>query len=191
VILGLGLCLAPFVLLAVVAASFLTLNRDATVLRQQVMAATDGTWKTKVQLSVGGLTLGAVRTGLGFVPDSNAAEAQLALATVRRASVGVYEPTSAPAAWSRKRLFIDTDRVMQSRGWTRLVGVADNTDTVLIYVPKDFRDDGPVEICLAAVSGKELVVVSTEVNASALAELVAQQAHDGRLLKLQLAKLRF
>ncbi|HKB56191.1 MAG TPA: hypothetical protein VKC51_01260 [Lacunisphaera sp.] len=181
VLLGAGICLTPFVLLAIAAISFLTLNSDAAVLRKQVMAAADADWHTRVQLSVGGITLGVLRQGLHFVHARDIEEARLALGAVRHASVGVYERTSGPADWSRPQLFADTDQAMGRRGWTRLVGVADNKDTVLIYVPQDMDTDGPVEMCLAVVNGRELVVVSTSVDAAMLAELVKQHIdHDGK-----------
>ncbi len=187
----LGLCFAPFVILAVVAASILTLDRDAAVLRQHVMAATDNGWSTKVQMSLGRITLGAVRTGLGFVHHKDIEDAQLALSAVRHASVGVYERTPGRADWSRQQLFAEADKAMQKRNWTRLVGVADKKDMVLIYVPQDIDPDDPVEICLAVVNDKELVVVSTCVDASVLAELVAKHSADDVKNRLHFAKFRF
>ena len=191
VLLGVGLCLAPFVVLALVAASFLTLDSDAAVLRKQVMAATDSGWNTKVQMSVGRVTLGAVRSGLWFAHGKDIADARLALAAVRHASVGVYERKAGSAEWSRGQLFTNTDQVMTRRGWTRLVGVADHKDTVLIYVPQDLDPEGPVEICVAVVNGRELVVVSTSVDAAKLAELAARHTPDDVKHQLRLAKFRF
>jgi hypothetical protein len=191
VALGLGICLAPFVILAVVAASFLTLDSDAAALRKHVMAATDAGWNTKVQMSVGGLTIDAIRTGLCFVHDKNIVDARQALAAIRHASVGVYERTSGGTDWSREQLFTDTDKAMQKRGWTRLVGVADKKDTVLIYMPKDFDPDGPIELCMAVVNGKELVVASTSVNAAMLAELLAKHVKGEGRPHFHLAKFGF
>ena len=191
VFLGLGICLTPFVILAIGAASFLTLDRDAAVLRQHVMAATDNGWSTKVQLSLGRIALGAVRTGLAFVHNKDIDDARLALAAGRHASVGVYERTPGRADWSRQQLFADADKAMQKRNWTRLVGVADKKDTVLIYVPQDIDPDDPVEICLAVVNDKELVVVSTCVDASILAELAAKHSGDDLKSHLRLAKFSF
>ncbi len=191
VLLGVGICLTPFVLLVIAAISFLTLDSDAAMLRKHVMAATDAGWHTRVQMSVGGITLGALRQGLHFVHAKNIEEARLALRAVRHASVGVYERTSGPADWSHLQLFADTDQAMGRRGWTRLVGVADNKDTVLIYVPQDMATDGPVDMCMAVVNGRELVVVSTSVDASVLGELVKQHIdHDGTG-HLHFAKFKF
>ena len=192
VFLGLGLCLAPIVVLAVVALSYVTLDRDAARLRNNVMAATDAAWSTKVQLDIGRTTIGAIRAGLGFVHgrERELADACLALKAVRHASVGVYECASRPGDWSREQLFATTDAAMQQRGWMRLVGVADHGDSVLIYIPKDLDEAGSIDVCLAVVNAKELVVVSTGVDASALAELA--QIHGVGDLKghLRLAKFR-
>ena len=194
---GLGLCLAPWLALAVVVCSYLTLDRDVAVLRQHVMDATDAGWSTRVQMSVGRTTLGAIGAGLGFVHhsggrhDFDIADARLALSAVRSASVGVYERTSGTAEVSRGQLFVDTDHAMEKRGWTRLVGVADRKDTVLVYVPQNLDTDGPVDICVAVLSGKELVVTSTSLEPSALADLIAKHAGDGMKGHLRFAKLRF
>jgi hypothetical protein len=191
VLLGVGICLAPFVLLAMVAASYLTLDRDVAVLRRHVMDATDAGWDTKVQMSVGRFTLGAIGQGLRFVQHEDIADARLALRAVKHASVGVYERGAGGAHWSREQLFTETDEAMRKRGWTRMVGVADKKETVLVYIPTDMKDDGPVDICLAVVSGKELVVVSTTVDPEALGALVAKHAGDDLKGHLRLAKFRF
>ncbi len=189
VLLGVAICLSPFVVLGVVAASFLTLDRDAAALRKEVMAATNADWRTKVQLSVGHFTLAVVRTGLDFVHDRGVAEARLALAAVRHASVGVYERNAGVADWSREVLFTETDRTMARSGWARLAGVADHKDTVLVYVPRDIDDDGPINLCVAVVNGNELVVVSTSVEASRLVELAAMHAPDDIRRHLRLSRL--
>ncbi len=187
---GVGLCLAPVLLLALVALSYITLDRDAAVLRRQVMAASPEGWGTKFQLDVGRTTLGAIRCGLGLVHDRNLADARLALAAVRHASVGVYARTAGKADWSRPQLFAAADRAMGQRGWTRLVGVADPRHTVLVYAARDLAPDEPVAICVAVVEKQKLVVVSTTVDAVLLAELAARHAPGEGNGPLQLAGLR-
>jgi hypothetical protein len=190
VFLGLGLCLTPFLILAIVAASFLTLPSDARVLRKHVMAATDSNWHTKVQVDLGSLSLAAVRTGLAFVHNKDVADAKLALAAVKHASVGVYMRDASEQGCSRERLFTETDQAMQQRGWSRLVGVADGKDNVLVYVSQNIVPDEPIDICVAVVNGQELVVVSTSIDASKLTELVERHMPEGGLKeKLRLTKL--
>jgi hypothetical protein len=190
VLLGAGLCLTPFLLLGIAAISYLTLDRDVRVLRQHVMAATDARWDTKVQMSVGGFTLGAIRQGLRFIHQPNIDDARLALRAVKHASVGVYERTSGTADCSHEQLFGETDRAMQKRGWIRLVGVSDKKESVLVYVQKDLDEDEPIDICVAVVSGKEMVVASTTIDAAALGELVARHTGDDIKSRLHLARLK-
>ena len=184
-----GLTLAPFVLLAAVGLSYVTLDRDAAALRGQVMRASGARWHTKVQLSVGSLTLGAVRTLLYFIHENGVAEARAALSAVRGTSVGVYElPAGAPRPdVARAELFAQADRTMQRRGWTRLVGVTDQTDTVLIYVPTVFTESEEMEICLAVLSGRELVVNTTRLVPAELLKFVERRGADGLKERLHVA----
>jgi hypothetical protein len=169
-----GLCLAPFVVLGVAAYSYLTLDRNAAVLRQQMMASSPSAWHTKVQLSTGRLTLGVIRQGLRLVYAPKMAEARLALAAVRRASVGVYETAEPVKEIASTGLVERTDAAMQRRGWTRLVTVFDHDDKILVYVPQDDGSAETIELCVAVLDGRELVVVSTTVRAGELAALIAQ-----------------
>lgn len=191
-LLAAALCLTPFLLLGAVAVSYISLNRDVRTLRNHVMAATDAHWKTKVQLSVGGATLCAVRQGLRFVDGHGDIDtARDALRAVRHASVGVYERESGAPSVDRVQFFADTDRAMQKRGWTRLVGVADGKESVLVYVQEDADEDEPIELCLAVVSNRELVVASTTIDARALGDLVAKHAGDKMHRQLRFAKFRY
>jgi hypothetical protein len=186
----LAVLLFPFVVVGIAAFSYLTLNRSAALLRRQVMAASHTDWDTKLQLSVGRFTLGAVGTGLIFAHDRNIEDARLVLAAVKRASVGVYERHTVRDNGSRAQLFIETDRMMRKHGWSRLVGVAeDDGEMVLVYVPEVGGSGDTIDLCVAVVNGKQLVVVSTTVEAGALAQLV--EKHAGRDLKRKLHLAKF
>ena len=187
---GLIILIAPMLILGVAAWSMMTLDRDAAFLRREVMSATGSDWHAKVQLDLGAVTLGTVRTALRFVQHKDIADARLALAAVRSASVGVYERKDDDQAVPAEKLFIRTDALMRDRGWTRLVGVADGKQNVLIYT-SDRGSGDRMDLCLAVVDGKELVVVSTRVDAEALLELVEKHAPGDIKSKLKLAKLNF
>jgi hypothetical protein len=174
----LGACLTPFVLLGLAAASYVTLDRDAAALRRNVMSATHADWNTKVQISIGGATIGAMRTGLWLVDNSKIADARLALKAVKHASVGVYELASRDVEISREQLFNDTDRAMTKRGWTRLVGVSQDKEAVLVYVSDDIDEGDPIELCVAVVNNREMVVVSTSVDGASLNELIERHAGE-------------
>jgi hypothetical protein len=188
VLLGAGLCLTPFALLGIAAVSYLTLDRDVRTLRHHVMAATDADWSTKVQMSVGRVTLGVAGQVLRFVEHDDIDDARLALGAVKHASVGVYERDSGAADWSREQLFAKTDRAMQNRGWSRLVGVLNPREAVLVYVQDDADEGDPIRLCIAVANGRELVVVSTSVNPDQLGELVAKHTGDKLKQKIRLAK---
>lgn len=184
----LGFCLAPFVVLGLAAVSYLTLDRDAAALRQHVMAASRSDWSTKVQVSVGRLTLGCVRTGLRFAECKDITDVRLALAGVKSASVGVYERQGPAGELSREAFFVATDTAMQKRGWTRLVGVAEKREAVLIYVPEN-ASGRMIDVCLAVIDGKDLVVVSSTVDGDALAELVERKAGPELRRSLKISRL--
>ena len=176
----LGLILTPFVMLGVLIAGAIHLNSDAAALRRQVMAATGNNWHTKVQFSVGPVLLGAARTGVSFIHDVPP-EVREVLRAVRSARVGVYARRGAMDGGGRRaELFAATDRMMARRGWTRIVGVADTGDIVLIYLPTQSEDLQPSRVCLAVCNDRELVVVAAGFEANALAGLIAREM-DGRL----------
>jgi hypothetical protein len=184
--------LTPVIVVGVGILSMLTLDRDAAFLRREVMAATDVKWHTKVQMSAGWITLGAVRTGLRFIQAEHMDDARLAMQAVRRASVGVYESNVRITNIARGQLFSRTDEMMKKRGWTRLVGVAENHETVLVYTAEDIGHSSRIDLCVAVVDGDKLIVVSTNVDASALADLAERHIpKDGLRDKLQHAKLSF
>lgn len=183
----LGICLTPFVVLALAVASFVTLDSDARTLRRHVMSATNADWDTKVQVSVGSATLGTVRTGLLFVDQPEVDEARLALKAVRSASVGVYElAATSDEDWSPTQILRKTDEAMQGRGWTRLVGVADGKETVMVYTADDIDENEPIDICVAVVNGREMVVVSATVDPDAIGALV--ERHAGGELRAELRR---
>ena len=188
--LGLGLLLIPPVVLGVGVLSMLRLDRDAALLKHEVMAGSDSVWHTKVQLSVGWVALGVVRTGLHFIKHEHMDEARLALRAVRNASVGVYECNDRERHLSRPELFARTDELMQQRGWTRLVGVADGRETVLVYTANELDSGSRIDLCLAVINRDQLVVVSTNVDAAALADLAdAHRPKGGWRAELKAAKL--
>lgn len=154
--------------------NLLTLSREATALRRGVLDSYAGGSSTRIQLSLDGTALGLLRTGLIFAPLPD--EARLALKSVRKASVGVYELDE---AMSRSNLLGRADAVMLARGFSRIIGVVEDDETVLIYVPDD-ADADTLEVCLAVMDGKELVVVSARVDSEPLLKLIEQKLPRGR-----------
>lgn len=178
VVIGGGICLAPFVVLALVALSYLGLRGDADILREQVFAATPAGWSTKVQVNVGESTLEAAGFGLRFVQHDHIDQAREAIAAVKRASVGVYKREAALDEWSRTELFAHADQAMEKRGWTRWVGVTHENSTVLVYGPQRSVIGESVDVCVAVINEKNLVIASAKLNAEALDELIRANGFD-------------
>ena len=101
------------------------------------------------------------------------------LAAVRRASVGVYQRTGRAGEWSREKLLSHTDKVMRNRGWSRLVGVTEHGQAVLVYASDEIDSSNRLELCVAVVDDDNLVVVSTRVDAEAVAKLAETKMPAG------------
>jgi hypothetical protein len=169
-----------FLLLAAGGAyQLLTLNGGAAALRRELMPDA-GDSITRVQLSLDGPVLSLLRFGLSFA--NLPTDARDAIKSVRRVSVGVYENVSAaPRATVLQR----ADAAMARRGYTRLVGVADGEDTVLVYAPEDAGDD-EIEVCVAACERGQIVIASVRLDAEPLAALVQRNLAKATAGKLEL-----
>lgn len=178
-ILAFVVMITPVVVVAVGVASMFRLSRDAAFLKREVMAASDSKWNTKVQVSAGWCTLATARTIMRFVEHEHQDEARLALSAVRRASVGVYERIGRAGELSTERIIAEIDGKMRNRGWTRLVGVVEREETVLVYTSDDLDSGEQVELCLAVLDGDDMVVVSTKVDATKLVELAGKHMPEG------------
>jgi hypothetical protein len=187
VVAGLLLLTAPVVILAAGVWSVVTLSRDAAALRREVMTASGSEWNTRVQLDAGWCILGAARTALRFVHHENIDDARLALASVRHASVGVYERRGPSRNLKGSALLEHTDKEMAKRGWTRLAAVTNARENVLVYSSDADPQGDKLDLCIAVVSERELVVVSTRVDAGNLLKLV--ERHTPGDLRSKLAKL--
>lgn len=187
IIAGLVLLVTPVIILAAGVWSVVTLNRDAALLRREVMAASGSNWSTRVQLDAGWGLLGTARTVLRFVQHENIDDARLALDAVRHASVGVYERRGRDMDMDPAGLLADTDAKMTKRGWTRLVGVANGRETVLVYTSDAHARGDKLDLCISVVTDRELVVVSTRVDAGTVMKLV--ERHAPGEFRSKLAKL--
>lgn len=188
--LGLLLFATPIFIVGLGAASMFRLSREAALLRQEVVAATNADWHAKVQVSVGWGTLAAARTVLRFSEHEHLNNARLALSAVRRASVGVYERNGRRRDWSREQLLARADARMRDRGWSRVVGVTEPGDeAVLVYANDDVSRDGQLDLCLAVVHDDEMVVIATRIDANKFVELAQRHMRD-RDFRRQLKQLK-
>ena len=167
---------ASTLLLAVVAVDLLTLNRETATLRGAMFAATGVRGKVQVQMDLGAGWMQAARWTMALIPKVPA-EAKLALAAARRACVGVYKIPTNTRVQDGGGLLAHADAAMASRGWSRAVTVTEKKQTVLIYTQSEAMDGEMLRLCMAVLDGTEMVVVSTEIAAAPLQQLVT--SHGG------------
>lgn len=169
-----GVLLLVPLTLAVMVWSALHTGRDATALRLAAARASDVRWERTVEFSAGTWLFSLARFGLGFASIDQ--EARLALRSVERAEVAVFEPRPGSATpINRAAILTEADAVMTRRGWDRLVGVVDSDQTVAVYVPARSGGERQLDACILVVNQENLVVVSARTDLAPLLELLERQ----------------
>jgi hypothetical protein len=163
------LCIPLLCAVAVVRIFFI--GSDTSALRECFMGANPGHWQKKIAVHAGFFTFGAVRLVCHFVPLPP--EPRAAVDTMRGADVGVYRLLGAETAVNRAAILANADRVMDSRGWVRVVGVVSKDALVAVYVPRDSVSLQSLGCCVAVLNHRDLVVVSAHGNVEPLLALAA------------------
>ncbi len=153
--------LGLFVLSVLGVASMFFLDGDASSLRDEMKAARgESALQTRVQLSLGPVSLGLARAVLGCVNGVDE-EARLALSAVRGVSVGVYSISSDGSKKESPDFeFAQLDQRMTRRGWERMVAVRDQGKVVLVYAPTDASSRKALPLCVGVIDGDKMVIVS-------------------------------
>jgi hypothetical protein len=141
-------------------------------LRDELISTLTPSTRTQVQITVGPVLLGTVRTIVGAF-DGVPEEARLAMRAIRGASVGVYKLRREIRSDERTNMFSAADDVMQRRGWTRVVAVNDAENLVLVYLPEGERSGSTEQVCVAVCNEEHLIVVEGSLRMDRLVELVA------------------
>lgn len=166
-----GLTGVASIAMAVGVYQLVTLNRDATALRNELVRTLHVRTDTRVQVTAGPVVLTSVRAIVGLIHDVPP-EARLALRAVRSASVGVYRLQHAPGEAERAAMLDKSDALMRRRGWSRIVGVSDDDALVLVYMPTGGDRGLPERVCVAVCHAGQLVVVAGAVSPARVQELV-------------------
>ena len=165
---------AAFIVIALVGcygvASVFRLRSDTRALRDVALESLGGTCEKKIALHVGGLTTALARAASSFfaIPP----EARAALEAVRRADVGVYKVQRHQSPAVRATILAAADQAMQTRGWTRVVGVLEKRDLVAVYLPSGSFSSQRMKCCVLVLDNPNLVIASAQGNAEPLLELV-------------------
>ena len=175
---GLAVLLLPFVVLGVIVlgvASYFHLSSDMRSLRNGLMEASGGEWRQQIGLNIGGVTMGAIRTGFSFAPLD--ARARAAVQTVRGAEVGIYKLVSGTKSPNCASMLTVADKVLNARGWERVVGVMDGEDLVGVYIPAKTISTGRVKCCVMVFDGRQMVLVSAKADVEPLLQCLRNQTN--------------
>jgi hypothetical protein len=153
--------------------SYFRLSSDTKALRNGLIRSSGVEWRQRIALNAGGLTFGAVRRGLSFFPLDTKARA--ALETVRCAEVGIYELASDAAAPDSATMLTSADKVMNGRGWDRVVGVIDSDDLVAVYISEKTKSARRIECCVMVCDGRQMVLVSAQANLQPLLQMALEE----------------
>jgi len=137
---------------------YFRLSSEAAALRSSLMKSVPGTWNRKIAVHVGGLTMAVLRHGLRFV--NLPPEPRAAIEALHAAEAGVYQLQPERPCIDRGAIISATDKVMAARGWDRAVGVANEDDLVVVYLPRKGVSAEKMKCCLLVLHGETLVVAS-------------------------------
>lgn len=180
----LALCFCAAVVLGIVgiaAAAYRTLGlgSDARALRDAVRQnfTVDDDWQTRVEVRAGPVICAVLRAVASAQVDEP--DARLALRALRAAEVGVYDVDFGAEPDGGRFLRRVTD-AMQTRGWTRIVGVIDRSAIVAVFVPRRTRSERDVAACVLVRNAENLVIARVRADLVRLLTLVERHAGDFR-----------
>jgi hypothetical protein len=167
--------------------SSLRLSGDARALRDSLRRPEMAAYDKRVEVNVGWIATGLLRTGLEFAHLDD--EARTALGSIRSAEAGVYQRRFNHYDQTDARDFLASDAAMERRGWDRLVGVADEDTFVAIYTPRAATWNGDLKVCFAVVHDGKMVVGSARANPEALARLVMEKSRFSSNHQMRVSRL--
>lgn len=147
-------------------------DRDLARIRREMSRTVDAPLRCQIQVNLGPLALVPARIITGFIDDIPP-EAHLALSAARRASIGVYHVDAAATDDPARALFASAELHMKESDWTRVVAVRKGSETVMIYLPRNWTGRGEVDIFVAVCDGNDLILVSAGLRPDPLKNLVA------------------
>jgi len=174
---GLAVLLFPVVVLGAIGlgvASYFHLSSDTRALRKGLMTASGVAWRQRIGLNVGSATLGVVRAGLAFAPLD--ARARAAVQAVHGVEVGIYKLTTGSKPPNRTAMFAVADKVLNARGWERVVGVMEGDQLVSVFVRGEAISARDVKCLVLVFDGRQLVVVSGRADVEPLVECLRNQS---------------
>jgi len=156
-------------------ASYFHSSSDTRALRKGLMDASGVEWQQQISLNIGSLTFAAVRAGLLFVPLDS--EARAAVEAVRGAEVGIYQLTSDRNRPDSAAMLAVADRVLNDRGWERVVGVLHGEELVSVYLPAKTISARRVNCCVLVFDGERMIMVRATANLEPLLQCLRTETN--------------
>ncbi len=152
---------------------------EVATLRQCLKSSTSVHSEKVIEMGVGPVILGIARTGLGFVELDP--EVRAAIGGVRGASVGVYRLQQPGSAVDRARMMDAMEQAMNQRGWERTVGVLNEHECVLAYVPARISSPRNLRVCVLVMDGEQWVAASVRANPEPVIEWALHELAKTRI----------
>ncbi len=160
-------------LMAMGVASYFHVSSDTRALRKGLMDASGVEWRQQIGLNIGGTTFGLLRAGLSFV--SLDPEARAAVQAVRGAEVGIYALESASRLPDNAAMLAIADRVLNARGWERVVGVIEDKTLVGVYLPAKKFSARNANCRVMVFDGDRMILVNGRANLEPLLECLGDK----------------
>lgn len=155
-------------------ASFFFVRPEVRYLRNAAIENSSGQFEKQVELNVGHCSFAVAQLIGSFLPKLPE-EAKVALKSARGAQVSVMK-----ARWVKPDsagIIRSADRRMRSRGWERIVGVAQRDCTVAVYVPVKMTSARNAKACVLVLNEEQLVCVYGKSDLQPVVNLALKRAH--------------
>lgn len=149
-----------------------SLGADGAALRGAVLESPRQAFQPQVELRLGWLPLGLLRQGLRLADPEPAA--RVALESIRRVEVGVYELGDAGASVDASEVLAAGDRALRPLNWERAVGVLHEGAIVGVYSRETANDPDALEFCVLVRRENHLVLAAVGCRSGPLLEFARQ-----------------
>lgn len=174
-----GLFFTPFLLVGCIVlylVSCVHVSSTTRALRAVALRDIPDNWQWNISAEIGSIPIYSARLITAFAHNVPP-QARIALRALHSAEVSVYSRSSSAPIQSGTRLHADADRVMNRRGWERVVGVVDTENFIVIYTPRSKGEESDSEVTILVISEDKLVVASLNADLRPLLELGLPMVH--------------
>jgi hypothetical protein len=96
---------------------------------------------------------------------------------VHGAEVGIYRQRGVHPPVCFPAILESADNAMAARGWERVVGVVQEHELVVAYIPSKGLSSKRMKCCVMVVQGEDLVIVGARGNLESLLPIAQNRIH--------------